>query len=744
MVFFATCAANQQDILEHEIKSLGIEETNTTNGGVEFECDLEIAYTFTLYTRVASRLMLALYKDDDVINADELHQSAMQIPWEDWLTPETTFSISQTVKNCMWLKNAHFAAIRLKDAIVDRIKEKYEGERPNVEKDDPDVSFHLHVRGDSVIYFVDFSGRKLHKRGYRLSYVEAAMRETLAATVIKRSEYRRILEDDELEVVPPLLDPFCGAGTILIEAALWASKVAPGLIDSDRYAFFKLHIHDEEIWKKVIDKAIQEEEEGSKREFKFYGWDIDPKAIEIAKKNAQAAGVLDKIEFAVKDFTNLTSEDIPSQLGYIITDPPYGVRLQQYEIEQLYTEMGKTLNEFFGGWHVSILCGEKELLGYINMKPNRTNKVMNANIPCQIAHYYVFNDEERQEFVDRALERKAERLAEPLSEGSQTVFNRLKKNLDKLLPQMEKDNVTNFRIYDADMPEYSASIDMYDNKYIVLSEYAAPSSIDEEVAAIHLEELVAATERATNIDMDSIYVKTRDRQRGTSQYEKLGSKNNYIILKENDAKYLVNFTDYLDTGIFLDHRPIRKKIKELAKDARFLNLFCYTGTATVQAALGGALSTVSVDSSTTYLDWAMKNMDLNFCNSMNHFYYKEDCMNYLYNSYDRFDLIFCDPPTFSNGKGRDNFDVQQDHKKLIHLCMRHLDKDGTVIFSTNNRRFELDDFIYQDYDVKNITEESIGLDFEPNPRIHQCYLIRERQVIKVRKKPVKIVKKELL
>jgi 23S rRNA (guanine2445-N2)-methyltransferase / 23S rRNA (guanine2069-N7)-methyltransferase len=180
------------------------------------------------------------------------------------------------------------------------------------------------------------------------------MRETLAATVIKRSEYRRILEDDELEVVPPLLDPFCGAGTILIEAALWASKVAPGLIDSDRYAFFKLHIHDEEIWKKVIDKAIQEEEEGSKREFKFYGWDIDPKAIEIAKKNAQAAGVLDKIEFAVKDFTNLTSEDIPSQLGYIITDPPYGVRLQQYEIEQLYTEMGKTLNEFFGGWHVSI------------------------------------------------------------------------------------------------------------------------------------------------------------------------------------------------------------------------------------------------------------------------------------------------------------------------------------------------------------------------------------------------------
>lgn len=744
MVFFATCAANQQDILEHEIHALGVEETNTTNGGVEFECDLETAYRFTLYSRVSSRLLLALYHDDDVINADELYQSAMEIPWEDWVNPQTTFAITQTVKNCKWLKNGHFAAIRLKDAIVDRIKNNFEGERPNVEKDNPDVTFHVHVRGDSVIYFVDFSGRKLHKRGYRLAFVDASMRETLAATVIKRSEYRRKLEDDSLEELPPLLDPFCGAGTILIEAALWASKVAPGLIDVDRFAFFKLPVHDEQVWDKVLGQAILEEEEGSKRDFKFYGWDIDPKAIEIAKKNAKAAGVLDKIEFSVKDFTKISKEDVPSTPGYIITDPPYGVRLDEAKIEALYSNMGKTLNEYFGGWHASIICGEKELLGFVNMKPNRTNSVMNANIPCQVAHYYVFSEEERQEFIRKAEERKKERLSQPLSEGSQMAYNRLIKNLDRLTPIMEKDNVTNYRIYDADMPEYSASIDMYDHKYIVLSEYAAPSTIDEEVAQKHLEELVLATERATNIDIDNIFVKTRNRQKGTTQYEKLGSKNRFIIVKENDAKYLVNFTDYLDTGIFLDHRPIRKKIKELAKDTRFLNLFCYTGTATVQAAMGGALSTVSVDASSTYLDWAMKNMALNNFKTMNHFYYKEDCMSYLYNSYDKYDLIFCDPPTFSNGKGRDSFDVQRDHKRLIHLCMRHLDKDGILIFSNNNRKFVLDDYIYQDYDVKNITEESIGADFERNNKIHQCYLIKERQVIKVRKKPKKVIKKETL
>jgi 23S rRNA (guanine2445-N2)-methyltransferase / 23S rRNA (guanine2069-N7)-methyltransferase len=744
MVFFATCAANQQDILEHEIKALGIEETNTTNGGVEFECDLETAYRFTLYTRVASRLMLALYHDDDVINADELYQSAMEIPWEDWINPQTTFAITQTVKNCKWLKNAHFAAIRLKDAIVDRIKEKFDGERPNVEKDDPDVTFHIHVRGDSVLYFVDFSGRKLHKRGYRLAFIDASLRETLAATVIKRSEFRRVLEDDNTEEIPTLLDPFCGAGTILIEAALWASKVAPGLIDVDRFAFFKLPIHDDAVWEKVLNKAIEEEEIGSQREFKFYGWDIDPKAIEVAKRNAKAAGVADKIEFSTKDFTNITKEDVPSVTGFIITDPPYGVRLEESNIETLYTNLGKTLNEYFGGWHASILCGEKELLGYVNMKPNRTNSVMNANIPCQVAHYYVFSDEERQEFIRKAEEKRKERLSQPLSEGAQMAYNRLLKNLEKLSPEMEKEGVTNYRIYDADMPEYNASIDMYDGKYIVLSEYAAPSTIEEEVAQKRLEELIDATERATNIDVDKIFVKTRNKQKGTTQYEKLSSKNRFIIVRENEAKYLVNFSDYLDTGIFLDHRPIRKKLKELAKDTRFLNLFCYTGTATVQAAMGGALSTVSVDASSTYLDWAMKNMALNDFKSMNHFYYKEDCMSYLYNSYDKFDLIFCDPPTFSNGKGRDSFDVQRDHKRLIHLCMRHLDKDGILIFSNNNRKFELDNYIYQDYDVKNITPESIGLDYERNPKIHQCYLIRERQVIKVRKKPKKVVKKETI
>lgn len=745
MVFFATCASNQQDILEHEIKALGVENTNITSGGVEFEADLKVAYEFCLYTRVASKLMLALFEDDDVLDADELYESAVQIPWEEWLNPEKTFAISQTVKDCRWLKNGHFAAIRLKDAIVDRIRDKFEGNRPNVDKDNPDIAFHIHVRGNCVSYLIDFSGRSLHKRGYRKSFIEAVMRETLAATLLKRSDFRRILEsEEELEEIPTLLDPFCGAGTVLIEAALWASNVAPGLIDSERFAFLKLPIHQEEIWNEVVEKAIKEEEKGSEKQFKFYGWDIDAKAIAVAKENAQAAGVADKIEFEVKDFTKITQEDVPSEKGYIVTDPPYGIRLENQSIEYLYTSIGKQLNELFGGWNVSILCGEKELLSFINMKPNRTNSVLNGGIPCQIAHYYVFSEEERQEMIQKAIEKKQQRLSEPLSPGAQMVYNRLVKNLKTLQPLMEKENVTNYRIYDADMPEYSAAIDYYDGKYINLQEYAAPASIPEEDVQKRLEEMIYATERATGVDIDQIHVKSRTVQKGTNQYQKLGSKNRFFIIKENGAKYLVNFQDYLDTGIFLDHRPVRKMIKEKSKDARFLNLFCYTGTATVQAALGGALSTVSVDASSTYLDWAQNNMELNGFKGMNQFYYKSDCMDFLYNTYDKYDLIFCDPPTFSNSKSRDVFDVQRDHKRLIHLCMRHLDKNGMLIFSNNYKKFILDDFIYQDYDVKEITEETIGDDFERNTKIHKCFIITQRSVVKVNKKPKLVIKKKSL
>ena len=306
--------------------------------------------------------------------------------------------------------------------------------------------------------------------------------------------------------------------------------------------------------------------------------------------------------------------------------------------------------------------------------------------------------------------------------------------------------VTCYRIYDADIPEYAAAIDVYEWKWINLSEYAAPDYIDKEKAEERLNELIYATERATGIDIENIYVKERKSQKGKNQYNRLATSNRFNIVRENGLRVLVNFQDYLDTGIFLDHRPVRKMIQEMAEGKRFLNLFCYTGTATLNAIKGGAVSTVSVDASSTYLDWAIENLKINgYPTDIENFFYRDDAISWLWETYDRYDLIFCDPPTFSNSTGRDTFDVQRDHWKLIKAACMHLAPGGVLIFSTNYRRFRMDEGILDRFIVEDITEKTIGKDFENDPNIHKCYLIRNKvKVSRPRQKPVVRVKGEEL
>ena len=221
--------------------------------------------------------------------------------------------------------------------------------------------------------------------------------------------------------------------------------------------------------------------------------------------------------------------------------------------------------------------------------------------------------------------------------------------------------------------------------------------------------------------------------KGKGQYTRLAANNKMMVARENGVRFLVNFTDYLDTGIFLDHRPVRMMIQEMAKDKRFLNLFCYTGTATLNAIKGGALSTVSVDASSTYLAWMEENLKLNgYSTVFGNLLYKSDVIDWLWDTYDKFDLIFCDPPTFSNSKDRrGSFDVQRDHVKLIDAAAMHLSPGGTLIFSNNYRKFKLDPEVMEKYVVEDITEKTIGDDFKRDMKIHHCYLIRKKIKVKI-------------
>jgi len=225
-------------------------------------------------------------------------------------------------------------------------------------------------------------------------------------------------------------------------------------------------------------------------------------------------------------------------------------------------------------------------------------------------------------------------------------------------------------------------------------------------------------------------LKTRSKQKGIEQYEKLSNLGTFETVEEHGAFFYINFEDYLDTGLFLDHRPMRLKIQQQAKNKHFLNLFAYTGTVSVHAAIGGASSTTTVDMSKTYLDWAQRNMALNKNQSNNRFI-RADCMEWLKNEANKpedeksYDLIFLDPPTFSNSKRMDNnLSIQEDHVELINHAAKLLSADGILYFSTNFRRFKLDSELLAHLKIKDISAQTIPEDFSRTPRIHYCWEIK--------------------
>ena len=729
MIFFATSAANQGDLIAEEARKAGAERVRVTPSGVDFEGSLETGYRFCFETRISSRLLMGLFVDDDIISDKELEEATAMLPWEEYIDPTKTLKVTCTTQNCRYITNSHYGALKVKDGIVERIREKFNGERPYIEIHEPDLTVHVHIEDTTVKWYVDFSGENLSMRGYRGEQTEALLKEHLAAALIGRSEWRKSVNDGN---PLPFYDPFCGSGTIAVEAALMATDTAPGLLRKKPYPFESLPNFDKEAFDRVVEEAEERRRKAiDERDISIFASDISRTAVEISKAAALKAGVYDFISFSVQDFTKL--EKPPVSKGCIVTDPPYGERMTVRDIDLLYENTGKVLQNVFKGWDATILTGNSELLSNIDMKPDRTNTLFNGGIMCQAAHYHIFTDEEREAMMQKALEKKKQRQAEPLTPGAEMAYNRLMKNLKEITPLMKEQGVECYRIYDADMPEYSASIDIYMGKWVVVSEYAAPDTIDPEDAKRRLGELVRATEKATGIDEDFIYVKERSRQKGKGQYTRLAANNKMMVARENGVRFLVNFTDHLDTGIFLDHRPVRMMIQEMAKDKRFLNLFCYTGTATLNAIKGGALSTVSVDASSTYLAWMEENLKLNgYSTVFGNLLYKSDVIDWLWDTYDKFDLIFCDPPTFSNSKDRrGSFDVQRDHVKLIDAAAMHLSPGGTLIFSNNYRKFKLDPEVMEKYVVEDITEKTIGDDFKRDMKIHHCYLIRKKIKVKI-------------
>jgi 23S rRNA (guanine2445-N2)-methyltransferase / 23S rRNA (guanine2069-N7)-methyltransferase len=711
--FFASCPKGLELLLADELRALGAAQAREKRAGVEFSGTLETAYRACLWSRLASRILLPL-SEFPARSPEELYAAVQKIAWQEHLAPDGTLAVDVSA-SASQITHSHYAALKVKDAIVDQLREQH-GVRPSVDTARPDVRINVYLHRDQAVLSLDLSGEALHRRGYRAEAVEAPLKENLAAAILLRANWPAIAAGGGT-----LVDLMCGSGTFLIEAALMAADAAPGL-GRNYFGFLYWRGHDAPLWERLVEEANDRFDAGMRKLPPLRGYDTDTRAIRIAQDNIRRAGFENSIQVARRALADCAPE--AGAAGLVVVNPPYGERLgEASELTALYAELGAQLKRCFDGWRAAVFTGNPELGKTMGLRAQRYHVLWNGAIECRLLHFEVGEAAVVQPYTPKPLEPSA---------GMQMFENRLRKDLKHFGRWARRQDVFAYRLYDADLHEYNLAVDVYesDRRYAHVQEYEAPDTVDPRKAQTRLREALAVIPQVLEIAPAQMFFKQRRRQKGGGQYEKQAPSGSgpgeFHEVREGPCRFLVNFTDYLDTGLFLDHRATRALIGELARGKRFLNLFAYTGTATVHAALGGASATTSVDLSYTYLDWAQRNFELNGLRASAHERIQGDVLEWLKQNHTRrYGLIFLDPPTFSRSKRMDEtLDIQRDHVGLIRDAAALLDPGGVLVFSTNLRKFRLDAAALAELHIEDITRRTIPPDFERNPRIHHCFRLQ--------------------
>ena len=706
MKFFVSCGKGLEYLLVDELLALGVAKATATVSGANVEGELIDAQRAVLWSRLASRVLWPI-AGFDCPDELALYDGVAAIAWQRHLRSDHTLSVDAHVSGDA-ITHARYAAQRVKDAVVDTLRAQGL-ERPSVDVDHPDVRINLSLRKGRATISIDLGGGPLHRRGWRQVQNDAPLKENLAAAVLMRGDWKNIHAQGGA-----LLDPMCGSGTLLIEGALIAADVAPGL---QRHGG-QLPSHwlglDPSAWPALLEESRQREDTGrAALKPVIFGSDIDPHAIRAARENAESAGVSAAICFEVRDVSALQAP--PFARGTVVCNPPYDERLAADAA--LYRTLGNALQRTVPQWRASLLCGDAELAYATGLRASRKYQLFNGAIECAL----IVCD-------PVGLLRQESATPRELSEGATMVANRLRKNLRKFKAWRQREGVSCYRVYDADLPEYAAAIDVYTEEggearsFLHVQEYAAPEEIPELDVRRRRNELLSAARSVFELPEERIAMKSRERGKGGSKYGRFEQRGELLQVRESGALLQVNLFDYLDTGLFLDHRPLRRHMAQESRGKRFLNLFCYTGVASVQAAVAGANSTTSVDLSGTYLEWCASNLSLNGFAGVQHRLVQADALRWLEAEKNRYDVIFCDPPTFSNSARAEDFDIQREQVRLLRACVDRLTSEGVLYFSNNFRRFKLDvEAVSEFANCEDITAQTIPPDFERNPRIHRCW-----------------------
>ena len=707
MELVASCAFGLEAIVARELQALHLDTRITSPGQVEFSGDWEQIAATNLWLRCADRVTIKLL-EFDCVDFDCLFDTIRQHEWKAWLSGDAMVHVTgSSVKS--QLTSVPALQRTVKKAIVENMLS--DGAQDAMPETGHKVRAHISLRDDIARLTLDTTGPSLHKRGYREIATRAPLKETLAAALVQLSFW---------SPGRTLIDPFCGGGTILIEAAMIGRNLAPGRNRS--FASEAWSTFPSEIWQAARDEAKQLETD-TELPNKLIGYDIHSGALSLARRNALAAGVNKDIHFQVGEFANLTSK---KEFGTIITNPPYGERIDSDELRQLYESIPLVLRRL-PTWSHYIFTSYPEFERLIGKQADRRRKLYNGRIECT---YYQFHGPK----PGSTLSHNEAEAPAPAFGGSSRQFhqqadifaNRLRKRARHLRRWPTKRGITCYRLYERDIPEIPLVVDRYED-HLHIVELERPHERDLAQHADWLELMATTAAETLEVARDHVHLKSRGRQRGAAQHKKLGQASAELEVGEGGLRFLVNLDDYADTGLFLDHRAARAMIREMSGGKQVLNLFAYTGAFSVYAADGNAAHITTADWSNTYLDWAKRNLKLNGFSGDQFQYARADAREFIKHLEPgrQFDLIICDPPTFSNSKRTDDtWDVQRHHADLINELLAVTSPDGTIFFSTNFRRIRFQDENIRG-DVREVTKQTLPEEYR-NRRIHRSWIIRKR------------------
>ncbi|MGB7344788.1 MAG: bifunctional 23S rRNA (guanine(2069)-N(7))-methyltransferase RlmK/23S rRNA (guanine(2445)-N(2))-methyltransferase RlmL [Pirellulaceae bacterium] len=729
----AACAFGLEAVVRRELADLDIEATIGESGRVHFRGDHETICLANLWLRTADRVLIRI-AEFPAPDFDALFDTIKELSWGEILPVDAAFPVTgRSVKST--LTSVPAVQRTVKRAIVDAMQRDHS--TSTLSETGAEQKVDIALLKDTATLTMDTTGRSLHRRGYRTDISAAPLKETLAAAMVLLSFWRR----DK-----PLIDPFCGSGTIPIEAARIGRNMAPGLIRE--FAAESWPSFPAEIWQSARESA--KAAELPPLEERIIGSDIDYRILRAARDNAIRAGVADDIHFQDGAMENVTSK---RRFGCLITNPPYGRRItgqsvyaggaqKDWELDELYRSIPEVLRHL-PTWSHYFLTAYPAFEKTLGRQADRRRKLYNGRIECT---YYQFHGpkplvekpdesvatddaesstkEKRKPFVHAVGSAAFGHLDDKAVHQAELFKARLTNRSRHLRRWPTRRGITCFRLYERDVPEIPLIVDRYEN-YLHITEYERPHDRDPSQHAAWLELMAKTAGETLEIPAKNVYLKTRARQRGKTQHEKVDHNRTEFIVHEGGLQFLVNMTDYVDTGLFLDHRITRQMVREQCENKSFLNLFAYTGSFSVYAAAGGARKTTTVDLSKNYLAWAQRNMKLNGFVGDAHKYIASDVTQFIaeHQPGEMYDVVLLDPPTFSNSKRtEEDWNVQTDCVPLINNLMPLVRKGGVVFFSNNFRRFKFDPESVPATTVHEISKQTVPEDFR-NKRIHRCWRI---------------------